>query len=133
MQRGGRRRWRRGRRGAVQYVITYQQNHIHYTNCYNGPGGRGAEKGATVRGAALLTFVRLIDSRIHGVCHRSSLGDSPGSEFVELIIWRWGLRTPKPPPAPTFIIIIITTVVVVSAGRHKLNTCIATHYPDCPA
>lgn len=28
-------------RGActIQYVITYQQNHIHYTNCYNGPSG----------------------------------------------------------------------------------------------
>lgn len=53
----------------ILYVITYQQNHIHYTNCYNGPSGWGAEKGATARGASLLAFVRLIDSRIHVVCH----------------------------------------------------------------
>lgn len=78
-----------GRGGsAVQYVITYQQNHIHYTNCYNGPSGWGAEKGATARGAALLTFVRLIDSRIHGVCHYRSLEYSPEPLFIEEpIIW----------------------------------------------
>lgn len=35
-----------GRGGcAVQYVITYQQNHTHYTNCYNGPGGWGLKRG----------------------------------------------------------------------------------------
>lgn len=35
-----------GRGGcAIQYVITYQQNHIHYTNCYNGPGGWGLKRG----------------------------------------------------------------------------------------
>lgn len=35
-----------GREGcAIQYVITYQQNHIHYTNCYNGPGGWGLKRG----------------------------------------------------------------------------------------
>lgn len=74
---------------ALYSMITYQQNHIHYTNCYNGPSGWGLKGGVAVRGAALLTFVRLIDSRIHGVCHYRSLGYSPGPVCVEkLIIWR---------------------------------------------
>lgn len=31
--------------GGLQYVITHQQNHIHYTNCCTGPCGWGLERG----------------------------------------------------------------------------------------
>lgn len=64
----------------------------------------------TVRGAALLTFVRLIDSRIHGVCHYRSLGYSPGSAFIEqLIIWRSGWRPVSSKPHCAYINILDPT------------------------
>lgn len=56
--------------------------------------GGGLEKGTTVIGPALLTFVRLIDSRIHGVCHYSQRGYSAGPAIIkELIMWRSELET----------------------------------------
>lgn len=61
-----------------------------------------------MRGAALLTFVRLIDSKIHAVCHYGSLGYSPGPVLIQQQI---NLIEPKS-----------------ASQTYKLNACITARY-----